>query len=324
MRFAVNNSVNNNEIEECNSVFEQPWWLEVVAPGQWEEITVKDKNGNCIGRLPFVRSKKYSLECCGLPVLTQHAGPWFKLESNMKPVAIFKRVKQVSEKFIECFDSKVNIDLYFHHSFQYMLPFIWAGYTVEPKFTYVIDNLENLDIIFQGMESKVRNLIKNVAKKYDITDNVSADDLVRLVGDTFKKQGRSLPMGEQVLYRLYDEAFKHNAGKIIGAVNKETQQVDSIAFFIYDRHSCYYLLGGKDYEKNTAGAQEAILWEGIKFAATVSEVFDFEGSMIPGIESFFRGFGGTPRVYYRVWRGGITFKLLNWLKPIIKRVLGYK
>ncbi len=311
-------------IVEYGSVFEQPWWLDVVAPGQWDAVTVKDKNGNCIGRLPYVKTKRYGVGCCELPILTQHVGPWIKLEKNMKPVAILKRVKQVSEDLIKEFGTKSNIDLYFHHSFQYVLPFIWAGYNVEPKFTYVIDNLENMESILQGMEAKVRNLIKNAEKKYDIIDNISVDDLVRLVGDTFKKQGRDLPMGEAVLRRLYKEAFEHNAGKIIGAVNKETGQVDSVAYFLYDKHSCYYLLGGKDYEKNTAGAQEAILWEGIKFAATVSEEFDFEGSMIPGIESFFRGFGGTPKVYYRAWRGGLWFRVLNNIKPYIKKILGYK
>lgn len=320
----MNNSIQDRAIEECSSVFEQPWWLDIVAPDQWDEITVKDKNGNCIGRLPYVEIKKYNIECCGLPVLTQHIGPWIKLENNMKTVAVLKRVKQVSESFIKALELKTNIDICFHHNFQYVLPFIWAGYNVEPRFTYVLDNLENLGNIFQGMEAKVRNLIKNVEKKYIITDNVSEDDLVRLVGDTFKKQGRTLPIREEVLRKLYYESLKHNSGKIFGARSKDSGQVDSVAFFLYDKYSCYYLLGGKNYEKNTAGAQEAILWEGIKFAATVSKVFDFEGSMIPGIESFFRGFGGTPKVYYRIWRGGAVFRLLNWLKPKIKNILGYK
>ena len=66
------------------------------------------------------------------------------------------------------------------------------------------------------------------------------------------------------------------------------------------------------------------MWHGIQFAATVSMEFDFEGSMIPGIESFFRGFGGNPRTYFRVYRGGIYFRFLNYLKPHIKKILNYK
>ena len=29
----------------ANSLFEQPWWLDAVAPGQWEEALVTDANG---------------------------------------------------------------------------------------------------------------------------------------------------------------------------------------------------------------------------------------------------------------------------------------
>lgn len=320
----MTSSVKTNEFEENISVFEQPWWLDIVAPDKWDEIKIADKNGKCIGRLSYVNSTVYGLSCVGLPVLTQHVGPWIKVEPNMKPVATLKRIKQVSEAFIEELKLRNNVDIYFHYSFQYVLPFILAGYTVEPKISYVIENLANLDTVLQGMEAKVRNLIKNAEKRYYITDNVLADDLVRLVGGTFKKQGREIPVEEQVLRKLYEESIGRDAGKIIGAVNKETDQVDSVAFFLYDRRSCYYLLGGKDYEKNTTGAQELILWEGIKFAATVSEVFDFEGSMIPSIESFFRGFGGTPKIYYRIWRGGTAFRFFNWLKPKVKNILGYK
>lgn len=320
----MNGSVEKNELLEVSSVFEQPWWLDVVAPGMWNESIVTDKSGNCIGRLPYVNITKYGVTYCGLPALTPYIGPWIKIESNMKTVAVLKRIKQVSEAFIEELNTKSNVDIYFNHYFQYVLPFIWSGYSVEPKFTYIIDTLTDLDVVFQGMEAKVRNLIRNAEKKYLVTDKVSQDDMVRLIKDTYKKQGRNLPMEESTLRCIYDEAFKHDAGKIIGARNKESKQLDAVAFFIYDSKSCYYLVGGKDYTKNAVGVQELILWEGIKFAATVAEEFNFEGSMVPSIESFFRGFGGVPRVYYRIYRAGLIYKCLSRLKYFVIRVLGYK
>ena len=30
-----------NTTPYANSVFEQPWWLDIVAPGEWGEVTVK-------------------------------------------------------------------------------------------------------------------------------------------------------------------------------------------------------------------------------------------------------------------------------------------
>ena len=42
-----------NQTPYANSVFEQPWWLDLVAPGKWDEVTVKDGE-RVIARLPYV------------------------------------------------------------------------------------------------------------------------------------------------------------------------------------------------------------------------------------------------------------------------------
>lgn len=311
-------------INEANSVFEQPWWLDIVAAGSWQEISVKDKNGRVIGRLPYTNQSVFGLKVCGVPALTQQMGPWFHYDNNMKPVARLKRIKQVSEELIKQLSDKSNIDLYFHSSYQYVLPFIWAGYNVEPKFSYVIDDLSDLNTVFGAMDAKVRNLIKNAEKQFSVTEDVDVEILLQLLCSTFAKQNRSLPMDEIMLRKIIEYTSENGGGMLFGARNNASGEIVAVAFFLYDKNTCYYLLGGKDYRLSTQGVQEFLLWEGIKFASAVSKEFDFEGSMIPGIESFFRGFGGTPRTYYRVWRGSGLFCLMQRLKPAIKRLLHYK
>ena len=44
-----------------NCIFEEPWWLDIVAPGEWHEATVEE-NGKVIARLPYVYSKGIVLE----------------------------------------------------------------------------------------------------------------------------------------------------------------------------------------------------------------------------------------------------------------------
>ena len=53
----------------------QPWWLEIVAPGQWGEVVV-EKGNEVIARLPYVLDKG-KIE---MPPLTQTLGPWMKPE----------------------------------------------------------------------------------------------------------------------------------------------------------------------------------------------------------------------------------------------------
>ena len=64
-----------NTTPYANSVFEQPWWLDIVAPGEWGEVTVKEGD-ETVARLPYVLQKGRIT----LPPLTQTLGPWMKTE----------------------------------------------------------------------------------------------------------------------------------------------------------------------------------------------------------------------------------------------------
>jgi hypothetical protein len=54
-----------------------------------------------------------------------------------------------------------------------------------------------------------------------------------------------------------------------------------------------------DERYNDSGAMSLLFWNAIKLASEKGLAFNFEGSMIPGVERFFRSFGGglTPVFY---------------------------
>jgi hypothetical protein len=73
----------------------------------------------------------------------------------------------------------------------------------------------------------------------------------------------------------------------------------------WDSRRAYYLLGGYDETTDTKNAVSFALWSAIKFAAETEKLpeFDFEGSMLPAVERFFRKFGGQITPTYTVsWR----------------------
>ena len=104
----------------------------------------------------------------------------------------------------------------------------------------------------------------------------------------------------------------------------EIGNVHASYYFVYDKNVCYYLISGSNPEFRSSGAQTLILWEGIQFAAKVSKAFDFEGSMIEGIETFFRAFGGEFIINYEIKKLSVLGQFLDLLKPRIKKILGYK
>ena len=75
-------------------------------------------------------------------------------------------------------------------------------------------------------------------------------------------------------------------------------------FVVHDERTAYYLLGGYRAENRHHGAGALAVWEAIRHAKEAGlETFDFEGSVIPPIERFFRGFGGRLTPYYTVNKG---------------------
>ena len=146
-----------------------------------------------------------------------------------------------------------------------------------------------------------------------MTDGVAAEQVTDysriepIITETFKKQ--KLGLDEKRIRRiLYEFATPANSYAFIATW--EGRPV-SMAFCLYDREKAYYLFGGVTEDQKHEGAGALVLWESIKHAKKSGlPCFDLEGSMIKGVEKFFRGFGGDQKVYFSVNRAPILIEIL--------------
>ena len=78
----------------------------------------------------------------------------------------------------------------------------------------------------------------------------------------------------------------------------------------YDNRTAYLILNGVTDANGERGVNEELIHEGILWAdKTGLKCFDFEGSMVPSIESFYRQFGGKLTPYNLIWKGSKKKKL---------------
>ena len=214
--------------------------------------------------------------------------------------------------------------LYLDSSNDYVLPFRWLGYRIEPTFSYRINGIENIESV---REKYGKTVIKNIkaAKRRIVIDEDSKEyeSLVELQDMTYKRQGRSNPIRGDFSIEVMKKASENGNGKLLIARDEEGIP-HSAGFFLFDDRTCYYLLGGQNPEFKSDGSQNLLLDAAISFAGTVSQNFDFEGSMVEGIENFFRQFGGNQIVNYHVSKQRIIPDLYEVLKPRIKRIIGFK
>lgn len=303
----------------ANSVFEQPWWLETVAPGMWGEVFVKE-NDEVVARLPYILKKG----CITMPPYTQTLGPWIKPEyrSFQPGNTQLSRQKEIVSKLLGQLPAHRSFNMCFDSANDYVLPYKWLDYQYIPTFSYRISNLKDLDQVYSSFNKTVKKNIKYAQNKTHITKEPTPEMLLELVDKTFSAQRRKAPNIE-LAASIINKTISNDTGKLIIAQD-DAGNLHAGAFIVFDEKACYYLIGGSDLKYRSSGAQSLVIWEAIKFASTKSKVFDFEGSNIEGIENFFRQFGGERVVNYRVYKQSLLEDCLMQIKPRVKKFLGYR
>lgn len=297
-----------------NGIFEQLWWLNAVAPEQeWSEHLIQD--GEKVKARWVTPKGNFTM-----PHLTQTIGFWIDPEIVAKDRFYNDRKKIITE-IVTSFPANTHISLAPENT--YYLPLLWAGFNLRPYVTYRISDLGNVDELYAGFASVVKKNIKSARNKVKIEESEDISVLHSLMEKTFQIQKRSYPFSKEYLSTIYEACRSHNASKLLYAVD-DKGNVHSGVLYVYDENVCYYLIAGTDPQFRSGGANSLLLWEGIQFAATHSKCFDFEGSMIEGVENFFRQFGGEMTVYYDVYRQGVVQDVLQVIKPRIKKLLHYK
>lgn len=310
-----------DSIKEVNSIFEQPWWLEAVAPGQWKCAEVIE-NGHIVARLPYVEKRSMGFPMVGMPSCTQTIGPWISIQSTNRVKSLTKK-KDLIEALIDKLPKKRNVDLVLDNSADYYLPFKWNGFKIEPTISYRYSDLSDLDAIFKCIKDSRRTVIKNAAKELVVKETDDIELLLEMQRKTFERQGRSMPGDIDVIRRLDKACREHNASFLLVAYDQE-ENLHAASYFVYDENVCYYILSGADPEYRNSGAGSLLIWEGIKRASELSKAFDFEGSNIMDIEKNFRTFGAPFIVNYRVFRLNFLLAAADYFKPKIKKIIGYK
>lgn len=305
--------------ELCNTepsipIFSQAWWLDaVVSGGRWDVVLVEENN-SILAAMPYVTYKRYGFIFLNQPPLTQTLGPWIKT-NNLKASATLSQEKKILKDLIK---GLPNFDYYAQNwswKITNWLPFYWANFKQTTRYTYILDNLSDDKLLWQNLSGNIRTDIRKAKDKFNIRvrDDLPLDSFLRLNDMTFERQGLRTPYSENFVKLLDSACLKNNARKIFIAQDDQGK-LHAGVYIVYDRNTCYYLMGGGNPTLRNSGATSLCLWEAIRFAATVSQSFDFEGSMMEHLERFFRSFGGKQTPYFAIHK--TRSPILGFLKML--------
>lgn len=306
------------EQEKTIPIFSQAWWLDAVAGDAWD-VCLVENGQEILASMPYVTKKRYGFTLLSDPPLTQNLGPWLK-PSQAK---YSKMLSQQNDRMEALIDQLPKYD-YFNHNWHYSqtnwLPFYWRGFKQTTRYTYVIEDMSNIDNVWSDLRENIRWDIRKAENKARLTvkTNLPIEDFIALNEKTFSRQGITMPYTKRFVKELAENAKARNQCQwFIG--QDEAGQNHASVLIIWDDQSAYYLMGGGNPDLRTSGATSLCMWEAIKFASTVTKKFDFEGSMIEPIERFFRGFGAVQKPYFTLtYKPSKLLNRLIFLKKAIK------
>lgn len=315
-----NGNMSTASLKETNTIFEQPWWLQAVAPDAWGVAEVS-KTGEVVARLPYVVKKKWGLTALTMPPLTLTLGPWLK-PSSSKYASQLSQQKELMTSLIEQLPPCDYFSQYFHPSVSNWLPFYWQGFKQTTRYTYALESLNDLERVWNQFDKKLRWTIRKAQKQLIVHTGLDIERFFDINALSFKRQGLDPPYNLEVVRRIDDAACaKHHAGRVIYAEDSRGR-IHAASYFVWDKDTTYALMGGSDPELRSSGADALIMWEAIQFAATVSERFDFGGSMIEPVERYVRTFGGVQKPYFHLTRFNRRMTVLMAGRDVVRTVLG--
>ena len=283
----------------ANAIFQQPWWLEAVAPGRWGQAVV-ERDGRTAARLPYAVRGRGRWRMLTQPPLTQTLGPWVE-RSSAKPAKALSDEMELLTALEAALPAAEAFLQHFSPTMLNALPFFWAGYRIEVQYTYRLEGLSSEMALWDGLRGNIRREIRKARKRVEIRDDLGLDRFHAVWAQTFARQGLQLSHSLAQLDRL-DAACAARGARAMLFAQDEADRTHAVAYIVWDEHAAYYLLGGSDPDLRTSGAASLLMWEAIMRARRVTDVFDFEGSMLKPVERFFRAFGARQTPYLNVSR----------------------
>jgi hypothetical protein len=282
-------------------LFFHPWWLDAVCGKEaWEVALVVNHNQEVEGALPFYKSRRWGLSWSGMPMLTPYLGPLLVYPARIRPAQKVTFEKRVMNELIDQLPRFFYFRQNWHPDFQNWLPFYWRGFRQTTYYTYRFPDISRPDRLFQSFRSSTRNHIRVAERAYRLEESDDLATFYALNKMTFEGQSMKIPYDLAYLKKMDDLLHDRKWSKLLLAYSEDTNRYEAGIYVVRDHQTAYLLASGR-HPESSSGAVPLLIWQALKQLSREGvQQFDFEGSVIPGIEQFFRSFGAELTPYFQV------------------------
>lgn len=304
------------DVSPHGTVFHYSWWLEIAAGGI-DILTLRDDNGRLLGGIPLPRVRRWGLDLVHSPPLTPYLGPVFDVSeatTSCDRLYLMRSWGEMLARGIRSFDSFRCVA---GASAPDLQGFLWAGYIVRLAYTFRFPANCSANSVAEAMtRTHSQKLTKAERLGATVTRNQNVDTLIGLNKMTFKRQNIAPGYSPDLVRRLWAAAHSRNKAQIYVAETHEGTPAAAL-LTVNDARTTYQIVSGVNWDLCDAQGGYLVLWRAIQDALSAGNAFDFEGSALRGVETYYRRWGPIAVPVWRIEKAGSLRGTL--LQTLIRR-----
>ncbi|MDO4671376.1 MAG: GNAT family N-acetyltransferase [Porphyromonadaceae bacterium] len=294
-----------NKAAEYLAPYFDPLWLDSVCGDEgWEPMVIEFNNGHKL-LFPYYSPTANHLS---QPPFTQFIGP--HIIPSDRTELTFSDKRNAMMVLLKNLPQKRSYYLQTSPQLTDWLPFKWEGFEQTTRYTNILYlNSPNEKLVAQQCNQLLRRKVRSAKREgYQLIIDADAKDLIPLVNLSLMRSSNEKINYEERLKNLVRTFKKQGKGCVYIATKDTLDNADAAVFMVRNGRRTYYMAGGQSLEKSKNALAfclyQAICNEISQFG--IQEV-DFEGSMIKGVEFFFRNFGAVQTPYFALSKGKMGF-----------------
>ncbi|MCB0880251.1 MAG: GNAT family N-acetyltransferase [Thermoleophilia bacterium] len=308
------------ERSATRSVFAESWWLDAAtgSPDAWTPNLLRGDDDQVLAAWPLAfRTTSHGRVGHGLPY-TPWLGP--QLPDSQPQIVRYNEWVKLLEQLAEQLAEWAHVESACMPELDYWTPLHWHGYAQTTRTTWRLPAGMSSDEVRAGLRRSPRRNLKVAAKEGLEVVPGTIDDLLAACEATYALQDIEGVPARGVLERVARAAIQRERGEVL-AVRTAEGELASAGLCVWDDRLTYNLANGRIASVDASNAPTTLLFHAIERAMERGTGFDFEGSMLKPVESFFRSFGGSPHACSVVRRSSPAWERSVARKRRLKRLL---
>ena len=285
IKYLTRKQLDINKYNQCISsslntrIFAHSWYLDIVTNESWGALILNEYDAV----MPLPQRSKFFIPYVFQPSWVQQLGIFSPTEIDKNSVEHFLKTIPTKFKMVDIFLNSGNRS---------------TIKKIKTRSNYILQLTKPFDVLFSAYRKGRKSSIKQ-AQNYGlkVVDDFNHNEIIQLFKDNKGAELKANNSGYIILNKLMDYAVPLNFVECLSVVTKNNELIAG-AFFLKDKHRITYLFSAVNQKGRAQQAMSFLINHMIQRNANTGLIFDFEGSMIHDIASFFKSFGAVKETYY--------------------------